>query len=112
MAEIRKINSLDEFNEFIKESENGKTSVLKIGSSWCGPCRTLEQTIRELAPNEVEGIMLAEVDADDEWFEDKLGELRVRGIPVMIAFKNGEETGRVQGGLAKSDLIIFFEENK
>ena len=110
MADIKKINSLEEYDEFVSTPDT--LNVLKIGSSWCGPCRTLEQTIRELAPNEVEGIMLAEVDADDEWFEDKLGELRVRGIPVMIAFKDREETGRVQGGLAKSDLIIFFEENK
>lgn len=110
MAEIKKINSLAEYDEFVSAPDT--LNVLKVGAVWCGPCRTLEQTIRELAPNEVEGIMLAEVDADDEWFEDKLGELRVRGIPVMIAFKNGEETGRVQGGLAKSDLIIFFEENK
>lgn len=110
MADIKKINSLEEYDEFV--SAPYTLNVLKVGAVWCGPCRTLEQTIRELAPNEVEGIMLAEVDADDELFEDKLGELRVRGIPVMIAFKNGEETGRVQGGLAKSDLIIFFEENK
>lgn len=112
MAEIRKINSLDEFNEFIKESENGKTSVLKIGSSWCGPCRTLEQTIRELTPNEVEGIMLAEIDADDEWAEDKIDELKIRGIPVMIAFKGGEEKERVQGGMTKVALLEFIERNK
>jgi len=110
MADIKEIKSLEEYNEFINTPDS--LNVLKIGAAWCGPCRTLEQTIRELTQNDVEGIMLAEVDADEEWFEDKLGELRVRGIPVMIAFKDGEETGRVQGGLAKSDLIIFFEENK
>ena len=112
MAEIKKINSVDEFNEFIKESENGKTHVLKIGSSWCGPCRTLEQTIMELTPDEVEGIMLAEIDADDEWSEDVLAELNVRGIPVLIAFKNGTEQDRVQGGIGKSDLISFIERNR
>lgn len=110
MANIKKINSLEEYDEFV--SAPNSLNIIKIGAVWCGPCRTLEQTIRELTPDEVEDIMLAEVDADDEWFEDKLGELRVRGIPVMIAFKDGEETGRVQGGLAKPDLIKFFEENK
>ena len=112
MAEIRKINSLDEFNEFIKESENGKTSVLKIGSSWCGPCRTLEQTIAGLTNDEVEGVLLAEVDADEEWAEDTLADLKVRGIPVMIAFWDGTEKDRVQGGLGKADLISFIEKNK
>ena len=110
MAEIKKINNLEEYNEFINIPDS--LNIIKIGAVWCGPCRMLEQTIRELTPDEVEGIMLAEVDADEEWFEDKLGELGVRGIPVMIAFKDGEETGRVQGGLAKPDLISFFEKNK
>lgn len=112
MAEIRKINSLDEFNEFIKESENGKTSVLKIGSSWCGPCRTLEQTIAGLTDEEVSGVLLGEIDADDEWAEDKIAELKIRGIPVMIAFKGGEEKERVQGGMTKVALTEFIERNK
>ena len=111
MAEIRKINSLDEFNEFIKESENGKTSVLKIGSSWCGPCRTLEQTIRELTADDVEGVLLGEIDADDEWAEGKLAELKIRGIPVIIAFKDGVEKDRVQGAIPKNDLIEFIRRN-
>lgn len=112
MAEIRKINSLDEFNEFIKESENGKTSILKIGSSWCGPCRTLEQTIRELTQNDVEGVLIAEVDVDDEWFENYLDELKIRGVPVLIAFKDGEEIDRVSGNMPKTDLIEFIARNR
>lgn len=112
MAEIREIKSNEEFQEFIKESENGKTSVLKIGSSFCGPCRMLEQTIRELTPIEVEGVMLGEVNADDEWFEDKADELKIRGIPVLIAYRDGVELERLTGAVAKSALIEFFERNK
>ena len=109
MAEIKKINSLEEYNDFVS---NNVFSVVKVGASWCGPCRTLEQTIMELTPDEVEGIMLAEIDADDEWAEDVLAELNVRGIPVLIAFKNGTEQDRVQGGIGKSDLISFIERNR
>ena len=111
MAEIKKINSLDEFDEFVKESENGKTSILKIGSSWCGPCRTLEQTIRELVIDEQFKVLLGEIDAEDEWAEDKIEELNIRGIPVMIAFKDGEEKERVQGGMTKTALLEFIARN-
>jgi thioredoxin 1 len=111
MAEIKKINSLDEFDEFVKESKNGKTSILKIGSSWCGPCRTLEQTIRELKTDDVNGVLFGEIDADDEWAEDKIDELKIRGIPVMIAFKGGEEKERVQGGMTKVALVEFIVRN-
>ena len=110
MVDIKEINSLEEYNEFINTPNS--LNVIKIGAAWCGPCRTLEQTIRELTQNDVEGVMLAEVDADEEWFEDKLGELRVRGIPVMIAFKGGEEIDRVSGNMPKTDLIEFIARNR
>ncbi len=110
MANIKEIKSLEEYNEFINNPNS--LNIVKMGAAWCGPCRALEQTIRELTSGEVEGIMLAEIDVDDEWFEDKLDELKIRGIPVLFAYKNGEEVDRVQGNQPKADLINFFERNK
>ena len=111
MAEIKKIESLDEFNEFIKLN-NGKLAIVKIGSSWCGPCRILVETLKGLTQEEVEGVMLAEIDADDEWFEDKSVELKIRSIPVILAYKNGVEVERITGATPKNALIEFFERNK
>jgi thioredoxin 1 len=110
MAEIKKINSLEEYDEFVNAPDT--LNIVKVGASFCGPCRTLEQTIRELAPEEVSGVLLGEIDADDEWAEDKIAELKIRGIPVMLAFKGGEEKERVQGGMTKVALIEFIERNK
>lgn len=110
MAEIKKIESLDEFNEFVKLND-GRLAVVKIGSSWCGPCRVLETAIHGLSQDEVEGVLFAEVNVDDEWFEDKAVELKVRGIPVIIAFKDGVEKDRVQGAIPKNDLIEFIRRN-
>ena len=110
MADIKKINSLEEYDGFVNAPDT--LNVVKVGASFCGPCRTLEQTIRELAPEEVSGVLLGEIDADDEWAEDKIDELKIRGIPVMIAFKGGEEKERVQGGMTKVALTEFIERNK
>lgn len=109
MAEIKKINSLEEYDEFVNEP--GTLNLLKAGAQWCGPCRTLEQTIRELTADDVEGVLLGEIDADDEWVEGKLAELKIRGIPVIIAFKDGVEKDRVQGAIPKNDLIEFIRRN-
>lgn len=110
MAEIKKINSLEEYDEFV--STPNSLNVIKIGAVWCGPCRMLERTIRELTPNEVEGVLLAEVDADEEWFEDKAVEMSIRGIPVLIAYKGGEEKERLVGAIQKPGLLDFFGRNK
>ena len=110
MAEIKKINSLEEYDEFV--STPNSLNVIKIGAVWCGPCRTLERNIKELTPNEVEGVLLAEVDADEEWFEDKAVEMSIRGIPVLIAYKDGEEKERLVGAIQKPGLLDFFGRNK
>ena len=110
MAEIKKINSLEEYDEFVNAPDT--LNIVKVGAEWCGPCRTIEQTIAGLSADEVSGILLGEIDADDEWAEDKIDELNIRGIPVMLAFKGGEEKERVQGGMTKVALIEFIERNK
>ena len=109
MADIRKINSLEEYDEFVNTPDT--LNVVKVGAEWCGPCRTLEQTIRELVIDEQFKVLLGEIDAEDEWAEDKIEELNIRGIPVMIAFKDGEEKERVQGGMTKTALLEFIARN-
>lgn len=109
MAEIKKINSLEEYEEFVNAP--GTLNIIKVGAEWCGPCRTLEQTIRELVIDEQFKVLLGEIDAEDEWAEDKIAELKIRGIPVMIAFKDGEEKERVQGGMTKTALLEFIVRN-
>jgi thioredoxin 1 len=110
MADIKKINSLEEYDEFVNAPDT--LNIVKVGAEWCGPCRTIEQTIAGLTDEEVSGVLLGEIDADDEWAEDKIDELKIRGIPVMIAFKGGEEKERVQGGMTKVALTEFIERNK
>jgi thioredoxin 1 len=110
MADIEKINSLEEYDEFVNAPDT--LNVVKVGAEWCGPCRTIEQTIAGLTDEEVSGVLLGEIDADDEWAEDKIAELKIRGIPVMLAFRGGEEKERVQGGMTKVALTEFIERNK
>lgn len=110
MADVRKIKSLEEFQEFINTPDS--LNVVKIGAPWCGPCRILEKTLHELNEIEVDGVLLAEINADEEWFEDLGNELKVRGIPVLFAYKNGEMKNRIQGTLTRKQIVDFFEENK
>ena len=111
MAEIRKIQNADEYNEFVALS--GETlSVLKIGTDFCGPCKVLEAVLGTLTPEEVEGVDLAEVNADEDWFDNRASALRIRSIPTLIAFKQGAEIDRLVGGISKDKVLEFFEKNK
>lgn len=110
MADIKKITSSEEFQEFA--NRDNSLNIIKISAGWCGPCRVLSDTIKGLSQEEVDGILIGEVDVDDEWFEDMATELKIRGIPVLLAYKNGELKGRIQGGMTKEALLDFFNENR
>lgn len=110
MAEIKKIESLEEFNAFVSGSDT--LNVIKCSASWCGPCRALSQVIKNLSEEDVDGVLLGEIDVDDEWVDDIVSELKIRGVPVIIAYKGGVEVDRVVGLVQKDALKEFFERNK
>ena len=56
--------------------------VLKFSASWCGPCRVLAQTLKD-----VEGITAIDIDKDMETAR-KYG---IRSVPTMVFLKNGKE---------------------
>ena len=78
--------------------------VLKIGAPWCGPCKAIEANISEIESENIDSAEFVEVNVDeaDEEFVDNL---RVRNIPVLIFYKNGEAVDRTVGLLTKQDII-------
>lgn len=109
MADIKEIKNLQEYEEFIGAPG---LHVLKIGADFCGPCRTLEQTLKSFNKEEVSGVLLGEVNADEEWFDEIADNLKIRGIPVLIAFKDGEEKERILGAEQRLAIMDFFGRNK
>ena len=64
--------------------------VLKFSASWCGPCRVLAQTLKD-----VEGITNIDIDKDMETAR-KYG---IRSVPTMVFLKDGKEVHRQSGNM-------------
>ena len=64
--------------------------VLKFSATWCGPCRVLAQTLKD-----VEGITNIDIDKDSET-PKKSG---IRSVPTMVFLKDGKEVHRQSGNM-------------
>jgi len=64
--------------------------VLKFSATWCGPCRVLAQTLKD-----VEGITNIDIDKDMETAR-KYG---IRSVPTLVFLKDGKEVHRQSGNM-------------
>jgi thioredoxin 1 len=67
-----------------------KIEVLKFYADWCGPCRVLAQTLKD-----VEGITNIDIEKDSET-AIKYG---VRSLPTLVFLKDGKEVHRQSGNM-------------
>ena len=69
--------------------------VVDFYADWCGPCRMVAPMMEDLARRMAGNILVLKVDTD-AWpaVNQRFG---IRGIPTLIAFRNGVESGRIVG---------------
>jgi thioredoxin 2 len=64
-------------------------------ADWCGPCRVMAPVLDEFAAAHQGEVLVAKVDTDRS--PNLAHRLGIRGIPTLIAFRHGSESGRHVG---------------
>jgi thioredoxin len=76
-------------------------------ADWCGPCRMLAPVVDELAEARSGTVVVLKVDTDRyPGISERFG---IRGIPTLIAFRDGKETGRHVGMARRSQLEALVD---
>jgi thioredoxin 1 len=97
----------DNFDSVIKDAQ---TPVLvDFWAEWCGPCKMIAPVLEELATEYAGRLTIAKLNVDDH--REATEKFKVRGIPTLILFKNGEPEATKVGALSKSQLAAFLDSN-
>ncbi|MDE6273118.1 MAG: thioredoxin [Muribaculaceae bacterium] len=81
--------------------ESGKPVVIDFWATWCGPCIKLGPVVEELA-EKYPDVVIGKLNIDEN--DEIAGENRVRNIPTVLFFKDGELKDRSVGLVKLSDL--------
>lgn len=79
-----------------------KPVMIDFGATWCGPCKALAPIVDEIS-NEYEGKAVV-CKADVEECSDIAATYRIRNVPTVLFFKNGEVKDKCVGSVQKSTL--------
>ena len=82
----------DQFEELINQE---KLVVVDYTATWCGPCRLIAPLIDQLAEDYQGKAEVVKVDLDQNKGNAK--QYKIRSIPTVLIFKNGQEVERIVG---------------
>tara|TARA_B100001093_G_scaffold298094_1_gene284243 strand:+ start:1077 stop:1415 length:339 start_codon:yes stop_codon:yes gene_type:complete len=95
------LKNRDELVEFIKIH---KYVIVKVGASWCGPCKRIQPYVDQLFSKMPKDVYLVIVDADEG---DIAAALRVKTLPTFMNFINGDLQDVYSSG-NKDEVLKFF----
>ena len=78
----------------------GKT-VVDFWAAWCGPCRQIAPVIEALAA-ERSDVRFGKLNVDEN--PRTAQAFGVQGIPLLVFFRDGSETGRLVGAVPKGQI--------
>lgn len=108
MVTVRDLKTVDDFHEFINEKD-GKVRIVKLSAPWCGPCKVLAETIRGLDRDKIGDTLFAEINIDTDETEEIGVECNIRGVPVLLYYKDGIERVRSLGAVPSNDIYENIE---
>lgn len=101
VKDSEKVQILTDQN-FVNKTKSG-TVLVDFWASWCMPCKLMVPVLNELADETAGKVTIAKLNVDEA--KVTAAKFKVRSIPTMILFKNGNEVHRFVGVKTKEYLL-------
>ena len=68
--------------------------IIKLGAEWCGPCKTIKQSVHGFYASSPPEVICADIDVDKsfDFYSFLKSKKMVNGIPVLLCYKKGNVT--------------------
>lgn len=109
MADIIKVKNATELNKLLNENEN---VVVKFSAEWCGPCRIMNDIIKNFTDESANNVVFIEIDVDEVEFSDIIETYGVRNLPTFLFFKKREVKDKKVGTIQNNELSFWLNKNK
>lgn len=83
--------------------QSAEPFLLDFSAVWCGPCKVLAPIVEKLADEYKGKIKVGKLDIDDS--PNVASKFGIRGVPTVLVFKGGKESGRHVGVTNKETLL-------
>lgn len=105
-VELVKDSSDQSFMADVIEASQETPIVVDFWAPWCGPCKQLMPVLERVVKDAKGAVKMVKVNIDEN--PGIAGQLGVRSIPAVFAFKDGQPVDGFQGGQPESELKKFI----
>ncbi len=97
--------SLDNFDALI---QGNKPVVVDFWAAWCGPCKSFAPVFSLSAQEKGDSMRFVKVDTEQQ--QELATRYRIRSIPCMMVFQNGELKDTLNGALPKQEFNHWLDQ--